>query len=117
MMPPSSTAVSPPPTAVLHERLQSTWREPPGFFGWFKKLHHTTIGTRFIVTAFIFFLLGGLLAALIRLQLARPENRFLGPDKYNQFFTMHCSTIILLLTVPLLFQRFGSYLLLLIVAT
>src|SRR5690348_9856415 len=97
--------------------LLSTWREPPGFVGWFKKIHHTSIGTRFIVTAFIFFVLGGLLAVLMRLQLARPENRLLGPDKYNQFFTMHGSTMIFLFAVPLMFQGFGTYLVPLIVGT
>src|SRR5207248_145081 len=96
--------VVPPPNAMRHARLLSTWGEPPGFFGWFKKVHHTSIDTRFIVTAFIFFVLGGILAVLMRLQLARPENRFLGPDKYNQFFTVHGSTMIFLFAVPLMFQ-------------
>src|SRR3954453_22450209 len=107
--------VVPPPSAMRHARLLSTWGEPPGFFGWFKKVHHTSIGTRFIVTAFIFFVLGGILAVLMRLQLARPENRFLGPDKYNQFFTVHGSTMIFLFAVPLMFQGFGTYLVPLIV--
>ena len=109
--------IAPPPSVAAHERLQSTWREPPGFVGWFAKVHHTSIGTRFIVTSFIFFLLGGVLAVLMRLQLAFPENRFLGPDKYNQFFTMHGSTMIFLFAVPLLFQGFGIYLVPLLVGT
>ena len=45
-----------------------------------------------IVTAFGFFLLAGLLAAAMRLQLSRPENAVLGPDLYNQIFTMHGTT-------------------------
>src|SRR6185312_12856607 len=102
--------VVPPPTADRQLRLQRARKEPTGFFGWFTKVHHTSIGTRFIVTAFIFFVLGGLLAMLMRLQLARPENRFLGPDKYNQIFTVHGSTMIFLFAVPLLFQGFGTYL-------
>ena len=60
-----------------------------------------------MVTSFIFFLLGGVLAGLIRLQLARPENRLIGPDRYNQFFTVHGSTMIFLFAVPMMFQGFG----------
>src|SRR5436305_14787705 len=64
------------PIGLERERLQlaDAWREPPGFWGWFRAVHHTTIGKRYIITAFIFFLLGGILAALMRAQLARPEN-------------------------------------------
>ena len=51
------------------------------------RLIHKDIGSRYIVTAFIFFVLAGILAMLMRIQLAFPENHFLGPDLYNQFFT------------------------------
>ena len=93
------------------ERLDRTWREEKGgFWRWFTNVHHTSIGIRFMVTSFIFFLLGGILAAMMRLQLARPENGFLGPDAYNQIFTVHGSTMIFLFAVPMLFQGFGTYL-------
>jgi len=55
-----------------HERLARTWKQPGGFFGWFRNVHHTAIGIRFMVTSFIFFLLGGILAAMMRLQLPDP---------------------------------------------
>jgi cytochrome c oxidase subunit I+III len=93
-----------------HERLSRTWCKPPGFWGWFMNVHHTAIGVRYMVTSFIFFLLGGLLAAMMRLQLSAPENNLLGPDKYNQFFTVHGSTMIFLFAVPMMFQGFGVYL-------
>ena len=80
-----------------------------GFWGWFCNTHHTDIGIRFMVTAFIFLLLGGVLAAMIRLQLIRPENSLMGPDLYNQVFTMHGSTMIFLFAVPMMFQGFGVY--------
>ena len=63
-----------------------------------------------MVTAFIFFLAGGVLAGFIRLQLARPENHFIGPDLYNQVFTVHGSTMIFLFAVPMMFEAFGVYL-------
>jgi cytochrome c oxidase subunit I+III len=97
-------------------QLEETWAEPKGFFGWFKQVHHTSIGKRYIITAFIFFLLGGMLAALMRIQLARPENTFLGPDLYNQIFTMHGTTMMFLFAVPMM-EAMGVYLVPLMVGT
>jgi len=92
-----------------HQRLLNTWRDPGGFRGWFYQVNHRAIGRRYIITAFIFFLLGGILAALMRLQLARPDNHVLGPDLYNQVFTMHGSTMMFLFAVPMLFEALGTY--------
>src|SRR5215210_1944982 len=89
-------------------QLEETWKEPTGFIGWFKCVHHTTIARRFIITAFVFFLLGGVEAVLMRLQLARPENRLLGPDLYNQMFTMHGTTMMFLFAVPMM-EALGLY--------
>jgi len=96
--------------AERSEALRTTWSEGRGIYHWFTNVHHTTIGKLYFVTSFIFFLLGGILAALVRIQLARPENNFLGPDKYNQFFTVHGSTMIFLFAVPMMYQAFGVYL-------
>src|ERR1051326_8501943 len=98
-------------------QLSETWREPPGFWGWFRCVHHQTIGKRYFVTAFIFFLLGGILAVLMRMQLIRPENRFLGPDLYNQIFTMHGTTMMFLFAVPMMFEALAVYLVPLMVGT
>jgi cytochrome c oxidase subunit I len=92
-----------------HETLVNTWREPTGFIGWFRHVHHTSIGKRFMVTAFIFFGLGGILALVMRLQLARPNAHVLGPDKYNQFFTMHGSNMMFLFAVPMMFEALAVY--------
>ncbi|MGE5083828.1 MAG: cytochrome c oxidase subunit I [Acidobacteriota bacterium] len=93
----------------LASRLARAWYQPQGIWGWLSNTHHTAVGKRFMVTAFIFLLLGGVLAALIRLQLIKPENPLLGPDLYNQIFTMHGSTMIFLFAVPMMFQGFGVY--------
>jgi cytochrome c oxidase subunit 1 len=84
------------------EMLEQTWRDPPGIIGWFSAINHKTISMRFIVTTFVFFVLGGLLALAIRLQLARPGGKLLGPDMYNQLFTMHGSTMMFLFAVPVM---------------
>ena len=90
-------------------QLAATWKEPGGIIGWFRCVHHTSIGRRFIITAFVFFLLGGIEAVMLRIQLARPENHFLGPDLYNQVFTMHGSTMMFLFAVPIMLAL-GVYL-------
>jgi len=89
--------------------LEQTWSDPPGLLGWFSAVNHKTIAVRFMVTTFIFFLLGGLLALAIRLQLALPNGKVLGPDLYNQVFTMHGSTMMFLFAVPVM-QAVATYL-------
>ena len=91
------------------EKLERIWRDPGGFWGWFTHVNHRSIGKRFMVTAFAFFLAGGVLAALMRLQLSRPENHILGPDLYNQIFTMHGSTMMFLFAVPMMFEALAVY--------
>ena len=92
----------------LHERLEHVWRDEPGFYGWLTSVNHKSIAKRGIITAFIFFALGGLEAALIRAQLARPESPLMGPDLYNQIFTMHGTTMMFLFAVPMV-QFVGLY--------
>jgi cytochrome c oxidase subunit I+III len=87
---------------TLHAKLEQTWAPATGFFRWFQQIDHHIIGRRFIVTAFIWFALGGVLAALMRLQLARPDNTFLSNDLYNQIFTLHGVTMMFLFAVPVM---------------
>jgi cytochrome c oxidase subunit I+III len=95
--------------AQLHERFEAIWRPPPGLAS-LSCVNHTVIGRRFIATGFIFFLIGGIEALLIRAQLAVPENTFLGFQTYNELFTMHGTTMMFLFAVPIL-EGFGFYLL------
>jgi cytochrome c oxidase subunit I+III len=96
--------------------LDRTWSDPPGFIGWFEAINHKTIARRFIITTLLFFLAGGLIAALMRLQLARPANNLVGPDMYNQLFTMHGTTMMFLFAVPVM-QAIAVYLVPLMVGT
>ncbi|WAK03942.1 cytochrome c oxidase subunit I [Methylobacter sp. YRD-M1] len=96
--------------------LTEVWRSPPGFFGWFTHVNQTSIGKRFIITGFVFFVLGGLLAALMRIQLSAPENNFLPPDLYNQIFTMHGITMMFLFAVPIM-EGFAIYIVPLMLGT
>ena len=102
-------AASLPDTIVLTEQelrrkheLEHSWAQPPGILGWLTSTSHVSIARRYIITAFVFFILGGLEAGMIRLQLSRPENSFIGPDMYNQIFTMHGTTMMFLFAVPVM---------------
>ena len=90
-------------------QLEQTWRDPPGILGWFSAINHKTISLRFMITTFVFFILGGLLALAIRLQLAGPDGKLIGADLYNQMFTMHGSTMMFLFAVPVM-QAVATYL-------
>ncbi len=83
-------------------RLKQAWSAPPGIGGALTAVNHKTLGRRFMVTALVFFLLGGLEALAMRLQLALPGLQVLGPEKYNQVFTMHGSTMMFLFVIPFL---------------
>jgi cytochrome c oxidase subunit 1 len=87
---------------ALRERLTHTWSRKPGFVGWLCTVDHKEIGRRYMLTALGFFLLAGILALLIRLQLARPESGLIDPDRYNQIFTMHGTTMMFLFAVPVM---------------
>ncbi|HEY0526533.1 MAG TPA: cytochrome c oxidase subunit I [Stellaceae bacterium] len=89
--------------------LERTWAEPRGLIGWLSAADHKTIGKRYLVTTFCYFLFAGILAMLMRTQLARPENSFVGPDLYNQLFTTHGTTMMFLFAVPIM-QGVGVYL-------
>jgi cytochrome c oxidase subunit 1 len=75
--------------------------EPTGLWSWITTVDHKRIGIMYGVTAFIFFLIGGIEALLIRIQLAVPNNNFVSADFYNQLFTVHALTMIFAALMPL----------------
>jgi cytochrome c oxidase subunit I len=78
-------------------------------FDWFSSVDHKRIGMLYICTAMVFLLVGGAEAMAIRIQLIRPNNTFLGPELFNQMFTMHGTTMIFLVGMPIL-TGFANYL-------
>jgi cytochrome c oxidase subunit I+III len=87
---------------ALRRQLDAIWRTPRGLIGAITTVDHKIIGRRYIATAFIFLAMGGVLAVLMRAQLARPESTILGPDLYNMVFTMHGSNMMFLFAVPVM---------------
>ncbi len=69
-----------------------------------------TLGEMYLVTTFAFFMAGGLMAMLIRAELAVPGLQFLSNEQYNQLFTMHGTIMLLLYATPVVFG-FANYIL------
>jgi len=90
-------------------RLFERPRAETGFWSWVSTVDHKRIGILYGVTAFIFFLMGGVEALLLRSQLATPNGRVLTANEYNQLFTMHGTTMIFLVVMPVA-AAFGNYL-------
>src|SRR6516162_7286147 len=85
----------PPWTAVLHD--------------WVSTVDHKKIGIMYVLMAVAFLVIAGCEALLIRLQLLRPGNDLLGPDAFNQMFTMHGTTMVFFMGMPILIGM-GNYL-------
>ena len=86
----------------LHHQLSAVWGSPAGLKGFLVNVNHTSIGRRFILTAFLFFAIGGILAMLMRTQLATPNGAFVDAETYSQLFTMHGTVMMFLFAIPML---------------
>ena len=86
-------------------RLMNAWRTPKGWRYW-SAVNNSEVGLWYTLAAFAFFLFGGVLALLMRIQLAFPESDFLSADRYNQVFTLHGSVMMFLFAVPI-FEAFS----------
>ena len=76
---------------------------------WLVTVDHKKLGLMYIMYGLLFFVVGGIEACLIRIQLAVPNNHFLPPQVFNQFFTMHGTTMVFFVGMPLIFG-FANYL-------
>jgi cytochrome c oxidase subunit I len=88
--------------------VRSVTPEARGWTSWITTTDHKRIGILYLYTTFLFFIIGGVEALLIRLQLGAPDNTFLTPEKYNQLFTLHGTTMIFLFVIPI-FAGFANY--------
>ncbi|MCC5970575.1 MAG: cytochrome c oxidase subunit I [Pararhodobacter sp.] len=102
---------NPPQHALhLHRELNRVWANDRGWWGQITAVNHTTLGLRFMATALVFFAIGGVLAMMLRAQLATPAGVFLDTELYNQIFTMHGSIMMFLFAIPML-EGLGIWLL------
>jgi cytochrome c oxidase subunit I len=96
-------------TAAIEARLTELWETPKTVRGWFATVDHKELGRRYLVTAFLFLLVGGVEALIMRLQLSRADETLLSPEIYDQIFTMHGVTMIFWYASPIL-SGFAVYL-------
>src|SRR6195256_4248757 len=102
-----ATTVAPsiPIPQIVADRVEPEHR---GWTSWLTTTDHKRIGILYIVTTFVFFILGGVEALLMRLQLASAHNTLVTPQTYNQLFTLHGTTMIFLFVVPMM-AGFANY--------
>ena len=94
----------PRPQIIAHE----VERPSRGWTSWATTTDHKKVGIMYLATVLVFFVLGGVEALLIRTQLAVPDNTLLTPEHYNQVMTMHGTTMIFLVIVPV-WAGFANY--------
>jgi cytochrome c oxidase subunit I len=99
-------AIRPVPQVLAHEvhapRMRHKWLD------WVLTTDHKKIGIMYLVLTFVFFILGGVEAMLMRSQLAVPNNTLLSGETYNELLTLHGTTMIFLFVVPVM-AGFGNY--------
>lgn len=95
-----------PPSRPVTEPRAGFWES---VMEWSCSVDHKKLGLMYIGCGLIFFLVGGLEAAFMRLQLARAQSEIIDPETFNQLFTMHGTTMVFLVGMPVLLG-FGNYL-------
>ena len=94
----TQTAPAPLPQIIVHE----VERERTGWTSWLTTTDHKRIGIMYIVASWIFFLIGGIEALMMRLQLAQADNTLLDPQTFNALFTLHGTTMVFLFLMPMI---------------
>ncbi|MDB5423610.1 MAG: cytochrome oxidase [Phenylobacterium sp.] len=94
---------------ALHAQLEATWGTGTSLWDRLTTVDHKIVGKRYLITGMVFFVLAGLLALLMRAQLATPESGLISADRYNQIFSMHGTTMMFLFAVPIM-EAMGVYL-------
>ena len=100
----ATTTLTPVPQIVVDH----VERESHGLMGWLTTTDHKRIGILYMVTSFVFFIVGGVEALMLRLQLGLANNDLISPQTYNELFTLHGSTMIFLFVVPMM-AGLGNY--------
>ena len=89
-------------TPPVNERLQRLWKTPATWFGRVGSVDHKIIGLRYLATALVFLLVGGVEALVMRIQLSHAEAGVVSAEAYAQLFTMHGITMLFLFALPAL---------------
>jgi cytochrome c oxidase subunit I+III len=92
------------------DRLEAMWQSRPGVLGWLTTTDHKRIGLLYFWATLVFFAAGGVEAMLMRTQLAQPNEHLIGPNTYDELFSMHGITMIFFFIIPMSTGAFGNYL-------
>ena len=87
---------------------QNYLNHPKGLMSWLLTLDHKRIGLMYLVSGILFFFLGGLLALVMRMELAAPGNDFISNDTYNNVYTLHGAIMIFLFIIPAIPGALGN---------
>ncbi len=105
------TLISEPPAGAAAAPVRPKPPQPTSkgriIVSWLTSTDHKVIGYLYLIASFVFFLLAGLMAMIMRAELARPGLQFVTPEQYNQLFTMHGTIMLFLFATPL-FVGFGN---------
>jgi cytochrome c oxidase subunit 1/cytochrome c oxidase subunit I+III len=102
--------VLPPESLARVRRLERIWAEPRGVTGWLTTTDHKRIGLMYLAATLAFFTAGGIEALLIRTQLAVPNGTVVGPNGFDELFTLHGVTMVFFFIIPIAIGAFGNYL-------
>jgi cytochrome c oxidase subunit I+III len=89
-------------TPDLERQLHKVWHDGDGFWHWVASSDHHSLAKRYIITTILMLVAGGINALIMRTQLATPDAHIVGPDKYNQLFSVHGTTMMFLFAVPVM---------------
>ncbi|HEY3900202.1 MAG TPA: cytochrome c oxidase subunit I [Chthoniobacter sp.] len=92
-----------PSAALPHHGILSLEQKMHWRIAWISTVDHKRLGILYMLTGLFFFVVGGIEALFIRLQLAIPNNKLIAPDTFNQLFTMHGTTMLFLVVMPVMF--------------
>ncbi|MCC7089041.1 MAG: cytochrome c oxidase subunit I [Chloroflexi bacterium] len=95
-------------TSIVVPRPEGFAHPRPALLDWLTTVDHKKLGILYLYTTMFFFGVGGVLALLVRTQLAVADNSFVSNDAYNQIFTMHASAMLFLFIIPV-WAGFGNY--------
>src|SRR5437016_14646550 len=99
-------AARPVPQVIAHKVTRP--RQAKGWVDWAMTTDHKRIGIMYLVLTFVFFILGGVEALLMRTQLSQPGSTLLSGERYNELLTLHGTTMVFLFVVPVM-AGFGNY--------
>src|ERR1700744_2537479 len=102
----SQAAIQPVPQILVHEVKKE--RTSKKWVDWVLTTDHKKIGIMYLVLTFVFFIMGGVEALMMRSQLAVPKNTLISGEHYNELVTLHGTTMIFLFVVPVM-AGFGNY--------